>query len=299
VQSSGEFSLGDVSSALKKIGKVTSYTKQALDVAQSGIKGLQSAQQFASSLGLGGRPSADGQPSGGFSLGSVSSALEKLNKVTSYSQQAWDFAQSGIQGIQGAQQFASSLGLGGRRAAPASAPAPGGGPDQLAGLMQALLQRQIPSLPRVAPQPVTQRQTAAPTAAQPDALGLLGQIITNPQLQRALQAPSAGGLASTNVQLPVPVAGAPQQRQSLQIPLAAVLSAIGSLAARSESGFAEADDSDVPAYLIGDDGDYLVDPASADDRDALIVHLFRLSDAAQDSGDEPDESEDWARDARW
>jgi hypothetical protein len=172
-----------------------------------------------------------------------------------------------------------------------------GGPDQFAALMQALLQRQIPALPQPAAQPVAPPIVAP--AAQPDALGLLRLILTNPQLQQALQVPSAGGVASTNVQLPVPVAAAPQQLRSLQIPLAAVFSAIGSLAARSESSLAEADESDVPDYLVGDDGYYLVDPASADGRDALVVHLFRLSDAARDTGIEPDESEDWARAARW
>jgi len=173
------------------------------------------------------------------------------------------------------------------------APAPSAaGADQYAALVQALLKRQIPPLPPPVPQPVAQPQVAA--GGQPDALGLLRMILTNPQLQQTLQS----GLASTNVQLPVPVASAPQQLRSIQIPLAAVYSALGSLAARSESGFAEADD-DVPAYLLGDDGYYLVDPASADDRDALVVHLFRLSDAAQGSGIEPDESEEWARDARW
>ena len=173
---------------------------------------------------------------------------------------------------------------------------PVAGMDQLAALLQALQQRQIPPLPAPAPQPVMP-QIAAP-AQQPDALGLLRLMLTNPQLQQALQGvPGVGGYGygAPGVQLPVPVPAAPQQLRSVQIPLAAVFSALGSLAARSETGqLAESLDEEPPEYLVGDDGYYIVDPASADDRDALVAHLFRLSDAAQGLGLELDESEEFA-----
>jgi hypothetical protein len=40
-------------------------------------------------------------------------------------------------------------------------------------------------------------------------------------------------------------------------------------------------DPEVPEYLVGDDGGFIVDPADADDRASLVVHLFQMSDEAQ------------------
>jgi hypothetical protein len=47
------------------------------------------------------------------------------------------------------------------------------------------------------------------------------------------------------------------------------------------------DAEEVPEYLVGEDGDFLVDPASDDDRAALVAHLFRLNEAAQQYGGDP------------
>ena len=72
------------------------------------------------------------------------------------------------------------------------------------------------------------------------------------------------------------------------------------------------EDPEVPSYLVSEDGEFVVDPASPDDRAALVTHLFRINDAAQrldapgppdddtfddggfGSSDELDESEAWA-----
>ena len=66
------------------------------------------------------------------------------------------------------------------------------------------------------------------------------------------------------------------------------------------------DDPEMPSYLVGDDGDFLVDPGNPSDRAALVAHLFRLSDEVERSGygqtdeaayredDSEDESEAWA-----
>jgi hypothetical protein len=148
---------------------------------------------------------------------------------------------------------------------------------------------------------------AAP--AQPDAFGLLRMILTNAQLQQALQ-PAAAGMPRT-VALPVPSPTAPRQVRTVPIPMAAVMNAILALAGQSVTELNEAvgeDDPDVPAYLVAPDGEFLVDPASADDRAALVTHLFRLSDAAQRSGRYPqltrrpaqagrklDAADEWAR----
>lgn len=288
--------------------------------------------------------SSSTRSSGGFSLSSLTSGL---NRVSSYAQQAWDLAQSGAQGVQQAQQFAASLGLGGQppaggtatatpspadsgqparsdaaqtAAAPVSSPDAAAAPqpqpstpqvaglDQIAALLQALQQRQIPPLAPPAPSPATV------PAAQTDALAMLRVILTNPQLQRALQPAAPGGAPmSRTVQLPVPTPAAPQQLRPVPIPLHAVLGAILSLAGNTTGRPGEDlgdDEASFPEYLVGDDGRFLVDPSSADDRAALVAHLFRLNDAARRSGRYPqlrrrpgaaafgrDSSDDWAREA--
>jgi hypothetical protein len=193
------------------------------------------------------------------------------------------------------------------------------GYDQIAALLQALQQRQIPPLPGAVSQPVGALAPAMPpmrTAAPPpqtDALGLLRVILTNPQLQQALQFMPAGAATPPPVQLPVPTPAAPGQARPVQVPLGAVLNALVALSGRAMTELNEnvsEEEPEIPEYLVGDDGDFLVDPASADDRAALVTHLFLLSDAAQRSGWYPqlegasdeadvelDESEEWARDA--
>ena len=91
------------------------------------------------------------------------------------------------------------------------------------------------------------------------------------------------------------------------------MNAIAALAGQSMTELNEStpeDDPEVPSYLVDEDGEFVVDPASPDDRAALVAHLFRISDEAQRSGrfwttqrsasrgdDELDESETWAREA--
>jgi hypothetical protein len=195
---------------------------------------------------------------------------------------------------------------------PVGVPQPQRGIDQLTALLQALQQRQIPALPGVS-QPAAAPAPAGALPPQTDALGLLRVLITNPQLQQALQSVRAGAVTPPPVQLPVPVPDTPTQLQPVQVPIAAVLNALVALSGRAMTELNEhvsEDEPEVPDYLVGPDGDFVVDPASADDRAALVSHLFLLSDAAQRSGWYPqlngtpeeadverDETEKWARDA--
>ena len=183
--------------------------------------------------------------------------------------------------------------------------------DQIAALLQALQQRQIPPLTAPAPPPpATVPPVAAPAAAQPDALAMLRAILTNPQLQQTLQSAAPGGAPmARTVQLPVPTPAAPQQVRPVPIPLPDVLRAILSLTGQTAGRVGEGEDeAEFPEYLVGDDGRFLVDPASADDRAALVGHLFCLNDAARRSGRYPqlrrrsgaagggrDRSDEWAR----
>jgi len=186
------------------------------------------------------------------------------------------------------------------------------------GLMQALQQRQIPPLPAPQPPPYAwPPPQVAPTAAPPaaDGMSLLRMILGNPQFQQTLwgQHPAAG--PSPVVPLQLPIAGLPNRRRSVPIPLGAVMNAISMLAGQSmtelNAGTRE-EDPEVPSYLVSEDGEFVVDPASPDDRAALVTHLFRINDAAQqldtagpqddflfdDNGfgfsSELDESEAWA-----
>jgi hypothetical protein len=101
--------------------------------------------------------------------------------------------------------------------------------------------------------------------------------------------------------------------RSVQIPLGAVMNAISALAGQSRAELnasTREDEPEVPPYLVDEEGDFIVDPASPDDRAALVTHLFRVSDEAQraarywqpdappsEADGELDESDAWARDA--
>lgn len=158
--------------------------------------------------------------------------------------------------------------------------------DQYAQLMQALQQRQIPPLPNPSFGIPAAAPPIAPAAApQPDALALLSVILSNPQFQQTLQmAAGQGGRGPRSVPLPLPVQSQPQQMRSTQVPLGAVMNAIAMLAGRSMTELnatTREDDPEVPPYLVDEQGEFVVDPASSDDRAALVTHLFRVSEQAQ------------------
>jgi hypothetical protein len=187
---------------------------------------------------------------------------------------------------------------------PATAPQSGGlpqaGADTIGLLLQALQQRQIPPLPGTYAQP-----PAAPAQPpQQNALALLSLMLANPNLQRAFHTARMTGAAPRTVELPVPAATAPPQTRPVQIPLGAVMNAIAALAGQSMTELNEStseDEPEVPSYLVGDDGDFLVDPGSPTDRAALVGYLFRMSDEAERAGfgrfsedEAQDETEAWA-----
>ena len=168
-------------------------------------------------------------------------------------------------------------------------------PTDLSTLLHALQQRQIPSLPGPSGQPSPVPQLTA--------MNLLSLMLSNPNLQRTLQNAHMTGAVPRSVELPVPMTTPPLRTRQVQIPLGAVMNALAALAGQAMTELNEStseDEPEVPAYLVGDDGDFLVDPASADDRGALVTHLFRLSDevdrAGYGSGSEADFGEDEAED---
>jgi hypothetical protein len=135
-----------------------------------------------------------------------------------------------------------------------------------------------------------------------------------PQLQTALQSAAVlGPAAPRTMELPIPT-GSPGGMRNLQVPLGAVMNTISALAGRSMeelNASTQESDPEVPDYLVGEDGELLVDPASSAERAALLTHMVRLNQAAQRAGwfvesgevdEDLDEAEAWARDAgfdRW
>jgi hypothetical protein len=190
------------------------------------------------------------------------------------------------------------------------------GAAQLSNMFQALRLGQIPPLPGQQPgqPPFGGRQSGIPGGPL-DATAMLGMILRNPQLHQALQlATVLGPAAPRTLDLAVPTAaasGGMGQLRNVQMPLGAVMNAIRSLvgeAMEELNANTHEEDPEVPGYLVSEEGDFIVDPASADDRAALVTYLFRLDGQARRSGliDPPpqlmdvellDESEAWAREA--
>jgi len=181
--------------------------------------------------------------------------------------------------------------------------------DVLGALLQALRPGHIPALPGVP-------QGAIPAPGAPgaslDATAMLGLLIGNPQLQQALQwAAVLGPHAPRAMQLQVPSAAMPGALRRVAVPLAPALAAISRLAAEAigelEANVSEGDP-ETAEYLVGEDGELLVDPASAEERAAAAVHLLRLSreaERARSGGSgakgrfDDDDPDAWAREAGW
>jgi hypothetical protein len=209
-------------------------------------------------------------------------------------------------------------------APPVAAPYGGGGfgqfqqgLGQVASFLQSFRPGGIPPLPGQAyPGMAAPSAMGYPSHAGPqtDATSLLRMFLGSPHLHQALQSAAVFGQAGPRtMELPMPAYGVPGGMRTVQIPLGAVLNPIMSLAGRAMeemNASTREDDPELPEYLVGEDGQLLVDPANPDQRAALVVHMMRASQEATRSGwfsqgegadegvDEGvDESEAWAREA--
>ena len=148
--------------------------------------------------------------------------------------------------------------------------------------MQALQQRQIPPLPVAAPPMMA--APSWPGSPQADGLALLRLILLNPQFQQALSQAAGSRVAPPPVTLPMPAIEPPSRMRPVDIPLGAVLNAISALtgpAMMQLNARTSEEDPEVPAYLVSEEGEFVVDPSSPDDRASLVVHMFEVSDEAQ------------------
>jgi len=267
------------------------YVTQGFDFVR---QGTQIAQQFGAFPGTSGQTTGDsGQPAG--------NGRPAATQPAGYGQPGPSPQPSGYD--VGAVPQPYGLGAAGQ-------PAPN--VDQLGILLQALRQRQIPPLPGLPGQPPPALTPAAPLVPQTDGMALLRLILGNPQFQQALQLTAVMGSAGPRaVELPVPATSPPRRMRSISVPLGAVMNAISALAGQSMTELnasTREDDPEVPSYLVDEEGEFIVDPASPEDRAALVAHLFRVSEQAARSGrfspsrgrlpetaDELDESDAWAR----
>ena len=188
---------------------------------------------------------------------------------------------------------------------PGAAGQPAPGADQLALLVQALQNRQVPPLPGTEPAPAP---VAAPAAPQMDGLALLRLILSNPQVLQALQP-----AAPRTVSLAMPAFAQPSRTRQVSLPIGAVVNTLAQLMGPALTQLNEdtsEDDPVVPPYLVSDDGDFIVDPTRPEDRAALVALMFRVDDATKrvdgpwqsddridDDFTELDESDTWAREA--
>ena len=172
--------------------------------------------------------------------------------------------------------------------------------DQFGHMFNALQQGQIPPLPAPSPQQPGSYGTPQAGPFGFDATALLRMMMGNPQFQQALQSAAVMGQSGARtIGLPVPQPGG---ARTVQVPLGAAVNTVRELAERALSELnasTREDEPEVPEYLLSEEGDFLVDPASSDERAALVAHLFSMNDAAM-RRQQPldlDEADAWARDA--
>jgi hypothetical protein len=211
----------------------------------------------------------------------------------------WPPGFPGLPAFPGFPGFAGAVpalpGFPGAQGAPGAPAFAGGAVDQLAGVLRGLGALRPP----------------APAAAAPamDATALLSTILSAPQLQQALRsAATLGPAAARSLQLPAPT---PAGTQSVSVPLGAAMNAIMTLARQSMAEIDEQtqeDEAEVPEYLVGEDGEFVVDPGSPEARAARVAQLFQaargverarageLMDRIGPGADDPDA---WAREAGW
>ena len=148
---------------------------------------------------------------------------------------------------------------------------------------------------------------ASSHGAPTDATAMLRMMMGHPQLQQALQWASVlGPSAPRTVDLSVPGATSQGGPRNVSVPLGAAMNALSSLLGRSlmeVNANTNESDPEVPEYLVDDEGEFVVDPADADARAALVAHLFRIDAQVrrrQEAGVRSDtadsDADAWARD---
>ena len=146
---------------------------------------------------------------------------------------------------------------------------------------------------------------AAAAPGSPAAQQLLS-IINRPEIIQALMAMALGPAGRTHIPVGGGEPSAPGEpaEPPVQVPVGAITNVLGTLAnqAGSDLNAAEPQQGEsVPSYLLGESGEFLVDPAVPEERAQLVLELLNSSlpesDESDDyfafyESDEPDESDD-------
>lgn len=174
-------------------------------------------------------------------------------------------------------------------------------------ILQGLRSGQLQSLPRPGgPASAAPLPPSAPPSL--DATATLGLLLADPQLRQAMQwAAVLGPRAPRSVQLQVPSTTDPGSTRSVGLPLGAIMNAIARLATEAVAeleGAAGEDDPEVPEYLVGEDGAFVVDVASPEERARAATFMLRLAQEAErarrlDGAGAENELDAWAREAGW
>ena len=134
---------------------------------------------------------------------------------------------------------------------------------------------------------------AAPAQGSPAAQQLLS-LLSRPEIIQALMAMALGPAGRTHI----PVGGEPAApgkpaEPPVPVPVGAIANVIGTLAnqAGSDLNAAEPQQGEsVPSYLLGEGGEFLVDPAVPEERAQLVIGLLNKSLPESDENDDDWES---------
>jgi hypothetical protein len=160
-------------------------------------------------------------------------------------------------------------------------------------------QGQVPPIPSQAPPQAPPPQLNRPpvpsgtpnvgTGTAPGAAGgfnaaaLLQQLFSSPALAQGLAQGILGGSTAPR-EVVLEIAGNDGQSEQVGIPLGAVMNTISHLASEAMLEFNAAthpSESDVPEYLVGESGEFIVDPGDPAARAALVLNYFRRAQAQQ------------------
>jgi hypothetical protein len=112
---------------------------------------------------------------------------------------------------------------------------------------------------------------------------LLQQLFSSPALTQGLARGIVGGTTAPR-EVVLEIASNDGGSEQVAIPLGAVMNTISHLASEAMHEFNAAthpSEADVPEYLVGESGEFIVDPANPSDRAALVLDYFRRAMAQQ------------------
>lgn len=180
----------------------------------------------------------------------------------------------------------------------------GQGAGQIGGIFQAFRGGgQTPTPPRRVqrpaatgrrpPSPPAQRTTTparraiAPGGSPPaNSNALLASLLNNPQIMQQLRA----ALFRRREEVPVVEVDIPNSG-SVSIPLSEVMNTIARLAQESVvelEAITDEENTEIPDFLIAEDGEFIVDPERAEDREGLVLGLLRRQGEMERFGDSSD-----------